>query len=454
MSADIKPFRIAVGDDVIDDLKSRLRRTRWPEAELVDDWSQGVPKKWLEDVCRYWADAYDWRKREALLNRFPQFTTAIDGVDIHFIHARSPHPAAMPLVITHGWPGSIVEFHKVIEPLVDPVAHGGNAADAFHVICPSLPGFGFSGKPTATGWGIDRIAGAWAKLMDRLGYGRYGAQGGDWGSAVTTAIGALDATHCAGIHITLAMSTRPNVVGEPTPEEARALKGIKYYADWDFGLLEAASDAAADTRLRPDRFARRPGGLDPGKVLGMDRLRRPSRERPRPRRAFGQRHAVLGDGDRRLLGSSLLGKLRRRAPNRPQGRRADRRRGVPARDRHAGAALDGSQLQQHPALERDAQGRPFRRLRAAGAVRRRRPRLLQEAAASSCSSGPRASRALMIMSARRTRASGRFRPTAVPTSSNTRSAAASRDGPARRPSARRWRLRRSRSGSASACRDR
>ena len=141
----------------------------------------------------------------------------------------------MPLVITHGWPGSIVEFHKVIEPLVDPVAHGGNAADAFHVICPSLPGFGFSGKPTATGWGIDRIAGTWAKLMDRLGYARYGAQGGDWGSAVTTAIGALDATHCAGIHITLAMSTRPNVVGEPTPEEARALKGIKYYADWDSG---------------------------------------------------------------------------------------------------------------------------------------------------------------------------------------------------------------------------
>ena len=143
----IKPFTIAVGDDVLDDLKSRLRRTRWPEAELVDDWSQGVPRKWLEEVCRYWADAYDWRKREALLNRFPQFTTAIDGLDIHFVHARSPHPGAMPLLITHGWPGSIVEFHKVIEPLVDPVAHGGNAADAFHVICPSLPGFGFSGKP-------------------------------------------------------------------------------------------------------------------------------------------------------------------------------------------------------------------------------------------------------------------------------------------------------------------
>jgi len=177
MSA-IIPFRIAVSDDVLDDLKARLRRTRWPEAELVGDWSQGAPLTWIQEVCRYWAESYDWRQREARLNRFAQFVTAIDGLDIHFVHARSPHPAAMPLVITHGWPGSIVEFHKVIEPLVDPVAHGGNAADAFHVVCPSLPGFAFSGKPATTGWGVDRIAQTWAKLMARLGYARYGAQGG------------------------------------------------------------------------------------------------------------------------------------------------------------------------------------------------------------------------------------------------------------------------------------
>ena len=147
------------------------------------------------------------------LNRFAQFTTEIDGLDIHFLHVRSQHPEAMPLIITHGWPGSVVEFHKVIEPLTDPTAHGGNAADAFHVICPSLPGFGFSAKPTTTGWGVDRIAATWAVLMDRLGYARYGAQGGDWGSAVTTALGAQDAEHCAGIHITLAMSARPKVEG-------------------------------------------------------------------------------------------------------------------------------------------------------------------------------------------------------------------------------------------------
>ncbi len=147
----------------------------------------------------------------------------------------------MPLIVTHGWPGSVVESHKVIEPLTNPTAHGGTAADAFHVVCPSLPGFGFSAKPTTTGWGVDRIASAWAVLMDRLGYTRYGAQGGDWGSAVTTALGAQDVAHCAGIHITLAMATRPNVEGQPTPEEARALQGIKYYADWDSGYSKQQS---------------------------------------------------------------------------------------------------------------------------------------------------------------------------------------------------------------------
>jgi pimeloyl-ACP methyl ester carboxylesterase len=241
MSSDIKPFRIAVGDDVLDDLKDRLRRTRWPEAELVDDWSQGAPLGWIQDVCRYWEGQYDWRQREAALNRFAQFKTAIDGLDIHFVHMRSPHANALPLIITHGWPGSIVEFHKVIEPLVDPAAHGGDPADAFHVVCPSLPGFAFSGKPATTGWGVDRIAATWATLMARLGYGRYGAQGGDWGSAVTSSLGALDPDHCAGIHITLAMGARPKIDGQPTPEEARALKGAEYYAEWDSGYSKQQS---------------------------------------------------------------------------------------------------------------------------------------------------------------------------------------------------------------------
>ena len=231
----LRPFRIDVPDAVLDDLHGRLARTRWPEAETVGDWSQGVPLAWIQDMCRYWAEVYDWRARESLLNRFQQYVTSIEGLDIHFVHQRSPHAEARPLVITHGWPGSIVEFHKVIEPLTNPTAYGGEAADAFHVICPTLPGFGFSGKPTTTGWGVERIAAAWAVLMARLGHDHYFAQGGDWGSAVTRSIGAQDPDHCAAIHITLAMGTRPRVDGEPDAEEQRAIKGAEYYQAWDSG---------------------------------------------------------------------------------------------------------------------------------------------------------------------------------------------------------------------------
>ena len=235
MNTDIRPFRIAVADDVLEDLQARLRNTRWPEAEPVGDWSQGAPLAWVQDICRYWAHGYDWRAREAALNRFAQFTSLLDGLDVHFLHVRSPHADAMPLLITHGWPGSVVEFHKVIEPLTDPTRFGGDAADAFHVVCPSLPGFGFSGKPATTGWGVERIARSFIALMARLGYAGYGAQGGDWGSAVTANIGALDPDHCAGIHVTLAMNTAPRVVGEPTPEEQRAIQGLDHYRKWDSG---------------------------------------------------------------------------------------------------------------------------------------------------------------------------------------------------------------------------
>ena len=234
-STEVTPFTIAVPDAVLEDLRQRLNNTRWADEEVVDDWSQGIPHAYLKEVCEYWATDYDWRSREAALNRFDQFTTEIDGLDVHFVHQRSPHPDAIPLLITHGWPGSIVEFHKVIEPLVNPTAFGGSAADAFHVVAPSLPGFGFSGKPTVPGWGVDKIAVTFAELMARLGYDRYVAQGGDWGSAVTTAIGATDPEHCAAIHVTLAMGARPKIDGEPTPEEQRALDGAAYYRDWDSG---------------------------------------------------------------------------------------------------------------------------------------------------------------------------------------------------------------------------
>ena len=187
MSDAITPFTIAIDEAHIEDLTRRLRATRWPDKETPDDWSQGIPLQYMQDVVGYWADRYDWRAREARLNRFAQFRTTIDGVGIHFLHVRSPHAGAMPLVMTHGWPGSIVEFLNVIAPLTDPTAHGGSASDAFHVVCPSLPGYSFSDKPTAPGWSVERIGRAWSVLMPRLGYPRYCAQGGDWGAVVTAA---------------------------------------------------------------------------------------------------------------------------------------------------------------------------------------------------------------------------------------------------------------------------
>ena len=237
---EIRPFVIEVADDVLEDLRRRLRATRWPEVELLDDWSQGIPLAYLRDVCEYWADGYDWRARESALNRFDQFATTIDGLDVHFVHVRSPHDDATPLLLSHGWPGSIVEFHKVIEPLTDPTAHGGDAADAFHVVAPSLPGFGFSGKPRQTGWGVERIAAVFTRLMDLLGYDRYLAQGGDWGSMITTRIGATDVEHCAGIHLNMA-PVAPHLEGEPAPAEQRALERAEHFRRWETGYSKQQS---------------------------------------------------------------------------------------------------------------------------------------------------------------------------------------------------------------------
>jgi epoxide hydrolase len=242
MSEQITPFRIDIPEADLEDLRRRLRQTRWPEAEPVDDWSQGVPLAYVRDLCDYWLDSYNWRACEASLNRFPQFRTQIDGVDIHFLHVASPQPGALPLVMTHGWPGSVVEFRKVIGPLTDPVAHGGDASDAFHVVCPALPGYGFSGKPAEPGWGIARIADAWDALMTRLGYARYGAQGGDWGSAVTTALGILHPDSVAGIHVNmLIVRPDPADLNDATEQEKAALASLQYYRDWDSGYNKEQS---------------------------------------------------------------------------------------------------------------------------------------------------------------------------------------------------------------------
>lgn len=213
----IRPFRVAIPQAAVDDMRKRLQATRWPDRETVSDHSQGVQLATLQNLVRYWGSGYDWRKGEAKLNSYPQFETTIDGLDIHFIHVRSRHPDAMPLIVTHGWPGSVFEQIKLIEPLTDPTRFGGRAEDAFHVVIPSLPGFGFSGRPAEAGWGLDRIGSAWGVLMQRLGYARYVAQGGDWGAGVVTAMARQAPAGLLGIH-----SNLPAVV---TNEVGAALGG-------------------------------------------------------------------------------------------------------------------------------------------------------------------------------------------------------------------------------------
>lgn len=221
MSEEIRPFTLAIDESELDELRARLDNARWPERETVPGWEQGVPTDKLRALVDYWRHGYDWRRCEAMLNGFGQYKTLIDGIDIHFLHIRSPHEGAMPLLLTHGWPGSVIEFHKVIGPLTDPVAHGGDAADAFHLVVPSLPGYGFSGKPSESGWGVERIAAAWGQLMQRLGYGRYVAQGGDWGSSVTVQLGVQAPPGLAGVHLNM-LSVMPDDLGEDLDHAERA----------------------------------------------------------------------------------------------------------------------------------------------------------------------------------------------------------------------------------------
>jgi pimeloyl-ACP methyl ester carboxylesterase len=238
MTEAINPFRIDVPEADLDDLRLRLTRTRFPEKEPVDDWSQGIPLAYVRELADYWHTTYDWRRAESLLNSFPQFTTDLDGPDgsapvsIHFLHVRSANPAATPLVLTHGWPGSVMEFHKVIGPL----------SQDFHIVCPSLPGYGFSGKPTTTGWGVQHIANAWAQLMARLGYDRYLAQGGDWGAVVTSCIGAQDPEHCIGIHVNMPLAgPGPEDMADLTDSEKASLASMQFYNDHDSGYSKQQS---------------------------------------------------------------------------------------------------------------------------------------------------------------------------------------------------------------------
>ncbi len=240
---EIRPFRVDMPDEALADLRRRIAATRWPSRELVADRSQGVQLATTQELARYWATDYDWRACEARLNALPHFTTEIDGVNVHFIHVKSPQADALPLIMTHGWPGSVIELLEVVGPLTDPTAHGGRAEDAFDLVLPSIPGYGFSGEPTEVGWGPGRVAGAWAELMRRLGYTRYVAQGGDVGASITDAMGRQAPEGLAGIHMNLLVTA---LGGGPMPteteQERAALEQTKTFRATGFGyFLEQAT---------------------------------------------------------------------------------------------------------------------------------------------------------------------------------------------------------------------
>ena len=332
-ATEIRPYDVDIPQEDLDDLRRRIAATRWPSKELVADRSQGVQLATMQELARYWTTDYDWRKCEARLNALPQFTTEIDGVEIHFIHVRSQHEDALPLIMTHGWPGSVIELLETVGPLTDPTAHGGSAEDAFHLVLPSLPGYGFSGEPAELGWDAGRIARAWAELMHRLGYTRYVAQGGDVGALVTDLMGRQAVEGLVGIHLNLL--TAVLAIGDQLPKESEqeraAAEAVATFRDGRLRLLPRDGHAAADDRLLPAGFTRRAGGLDArprhGQLLqDLPRVRRRrARGQSHPGQHRRQHHAVLADGHRQPRPPGRTGRTDERWPQRLRAARLLRR---------------------------------------------------------------------------------------------------------------------------------
>ena len=307
----IRPFRVDIPESALDDLRRRIGATRWPDRETVNDRSQGVRLEKFHELVRYWGGGYDWRKAEARLNALPQFITEIDGLDIHFIHVRSKHENALPLIVTHGWPGSVIEQLKIIDPLTNPTAHGASASDAFHLVIPSMPGYGFSGKPTGTGWNPERIARAWAELMKRLGYTRYVAQGGDWGAPVSSAMARQAPAGLLGIHINLPATVPPDVAavlagGGPAPAGLSEKERAAFSSLDTFYKKYRAYGAIMGTRPQTIGYALTDSPV--GLAAWIYRLQqRRARTFAEQRRRAGRHHAVLADEHCDLGSASVLG---------------------------------------------------------------------------------------------------------------------------------------------------
>ena len=385
----IRPFRVEVPDEELADLRRRIAATRWPEPETVPDQSQGVQLRRLQGLLGYWDTEYDWRVVETRLNALPQFVTEIDGLDIHFIHVRSRHENALPLIVTHGWPGSVLELLKVIGPLTDPAAHGGTAGDAFHLVIPSLPGYGFSGRPQGPGWNPDQIARAWHVLMTRLGYGTYVAQGGDWGAVITQAMGRQAPPGLRGIHVNLPGAVPPDVeaalagagpVPAMTEQERAVFEALSAYRKSGnsgyfvaltarpqavgYGLTDSPAGLAAFFLWHPG-FAQWSYGDDPEDPKTRDEVLDDITLYWLTSTAASSGAAVLGeprgqpderdrDEDQRDLG--------------PGGRH-----GLPGRRLPAAADLGRARLSHPRLLPRGRSGRPLRRLGTAGPVLCRAP---------------------------------------------------------------------------------
>ena len=371
---DIRPFTIDVPEEQLADLRSRINMTKWPDREV--DASQGVQLETIQALASYWATDYDWRKFEERFAALPHFITEIDGVDIHFIHVRSEHDDALPLIVTHGWPGSTVEQLKIIDPLTKPTEHGASAADAFHLVIPSIPGHGYSDKPTETGWDPIRVAKAWVVLMDRLGYSPYVAQGGDWGNAATEQMALLKPEGLLGIHTNMPATVPPEVSkalasGGPQPsglsaEEKKAYEVLDHFYATGTGYAQEMGN-------RPQTLygiADSPIGLAAWMLdhdVASTRLRREPR-RPIERRRSRQRHALLADKHGDLLSAALLGEqaglLRR------QGRRdPGRRQRLPGRALSGSTELDREGVSKaHPLQQQVRRGRSLRRLGAAAGL--------------------------------------------------------------------------------------